>query len=59
MKQEDLIMSISIARMANNGLWLALLELALKAAPEETKIVLRQINANDIAISAMLGELAQ
>lgn len=50
---------ITEGRRQNNILWMSLLEIALSHAPVETKAVLRQINQNDVAISALLAELAK
>lgn len=44
-------------RMRNNDLWMRVLEIALKSAPEETKEILRMIKNNDEAVSHFLGEL--
>jgi len=55
----DMIAKISGIRMANNGLWMQLLEIALESKPVLTKRVLRQINDNDAKISALLKELAK
>ena len=44
-------------RMRNNDLWMRVLEIALKNAPEETKEILRMIKNNDEAVSHFLGEL--
>jgi hypothetical protein len=59
MTGEDMIGLISEGRRQNNILWMSLLEIALLHAPVETKAVLRQINQNDAAISALLAELAK
>ena len=56
---EDIINEISKMRAANNVLWMALLEIALKSERVLTKDVLRQINENDGKISALLKELAK
>ena len=56
---KDVIEEIARVRARNNGLWMSILEIALEAAPEDTKEVLREINDNDRAISAMLRELTQ
>jgi len=46
-------------RGVNNILWMQVLEIALRHAPTETKIILRSINANDQNISNLLTELAK
>lgn len=53
------IEEIAKVRARNNGLWMAVLEIALEAAPEKTKKVLHEISINDRTISAMFGELLQ
>ncbi len=55
---ETTINQIRQVRSYNNVEWMKILEIALKHAPEETKKVLREINANDRRISELLGELA-
>lgn len=57
--KQSTIDEIFAIRVANNVPWKRLMEIALKHAPEETKEVLRQINANDRKISDLLGELAK
>ena len=46
-------------RGVNNILWMQVLEIALRHAPTETKVVLRSINANDQNISNLIAELAK
>ena len=46
-------------RGVNNILWMQVLEIALRHAPAETKVILRCINANDRNISDLLAELAK
>lgn len=53
------VTKIGLIRARNNDLWMKLLEIALETAPNETKEVLRQINANDREISGLLTELAK
>lgn len=55
----SLIKRIGDIRANNNVLWMRLLELALEHAPVDAKAALREINANDRAVSVLLGELAQ
>lgn len=57
--EQDTIDSIFAIRVANNVPWKRLMEIALKYAPEETRAVLREINANDLKVSELLGELAK
>lgn len=53
------IEKITAIRARNNDLWMRLLEIALEAAPDKTKAVLRDINENDRAVSGLLAELAK
>lgn len=53
----DIIDKIEDARSDNNGLWMRILRIALRADPDETKRVLREINRNDKYIAARLGEI--
>jgi len=53
------IRDIRDIRSANNVLWMRILEIAIENAPDETKITLRAINANDRTISDLLAELAR
>lgn len=57
--QQFIVDEIFDIRVKNNVPWKRLMEIALKHAPEETKAVLRDINANDRAVSDLLGELAK
>jgi hypothetical protein len=57
--REDFIGQIAAKRGRNNGLWMRLLEIALRSAPKETKVVLREINMNDRAISELLEKIAE
>lgn len=57
--QQTIIEEIFSIRVANNVPWKKLMEIALKHAPDETKAVLREINANDRAVSDLLAELAK
>lgn len=56
---QSTIDEIFAIRVANNVPWKRLMEIALKYAPDETRAVLREINANDRKISDLLGELAK
>lgn len=44
-------------RAMNNDLWMAVLETALRAAPEETRQILKMIEINDRQISECLRKL--
>lgn len=57
--EQQAIDEIFAIRVQNNVPWKRLMEIALKHAPEETRAVLREINANDRKISDLLGELAK
>ncbi len=59
MTDKRTVIKIGLIRARNNDLWMKLLEIALETAPDETKEVLGQINANDREISGLLGELAK
>lgn len=56
---KDVIGAISDIRMSNNRLWMRLLEIALRNAPDEAKPVLRQINVNDRKVSVLLERIAK
>lgn len=45
-------------RTQNNDIWMSILEIALMAAPETTRIILRDINKNDSKVTALLTEIA-
>lgn len=53
-----IIAEIEAIRVRNNGLWMAILQLALQAVPTQAKAIVRDINANDRKISELLGKLA-
>lgn len=55
---DEIVDQVEDVRRANNTLWMDLLRIALKAAPEEAKATLAKINENDRKISALLGRLA-
>lgn len=59
MTDAEIVDLIFKTRVRNNIPWRRLMEIALKHAPDETKIVLREINANDAVISTLLAELAR
>ena len=59
MSELNIIGQIIGIRAGNNLLWMQLLTIALEAAPDKAKDVLRQINKNDEEISALLKELAK
>lgn len=59
MKDAEIIDLIFKTRVRNNIPWRRLMEIALKHAPDETRIVLREINANDSVVSTLLAELTK
>jgi hypothetical protein len=54
-KLDSIVDSIQEIRSQNNKLWMDLLRVAAKYAPEETKSILKNINKNDKQISKLLG----
>ena len=52
------VYEIEQIRADNNKLWMELLRLALKHAPNEAKKILRAIRKNDEAISQLFGRIA-
>ncbi len=56
---QAVINEIFMIRIANNVPWKKLMEIALRHAPDETKAALREINANDRAVSDLLEQLAK
>lgn len=55
----DIIGMISDVRASNNRLWMKLLEIAMRSNPTSAKAVLREINANDAKVSALLARLTK
>ena len=55
MKEE--LQEIRQIRVKNNDLWLSILEIALRRAPDETKEVLNEIRLNDMMITEIVGEI--
>lgn len=58
MNEEQILDAISLARMQNNKNWMALVALALKEAPLESRKILRRINLQDKKISDLLSRLS-
>ncbi len=56
--QIETVDRIENIRKKNNTLWMDILRIALKAEPELTKSILRDININDQKISRNLEHLA-
>jgi len=50
--------TIKQKRASNNDLWMEVLGIALRVAPDETKKVLRKIRSNDLEISKLTGVIA-
>lgn len=59
MSEQETIRDIAKVRVRNNDLWMRILAIAMEAAPDKTKAVLREINANDRKVSDLLGELVK
>jgi hypothetical protein len=57
--EQEIIDLIFSTRVRNNLPWRKLLEIALRHAPDETRIVLREITANDKVVSTLMHELAK
>lgn len=53
----DLIDTIEYIRKANNIHWMKILRIAMEHAPDQTRVVLAQINENDKRISKCLSKL--
>lgn len=51
------ISDIEGIRATNNGFWMELLKIALKHSPEETRIVLKNIVANDKVITSKVADI--
>ena len=54
-----LIDEIEKIRTANNVNWMDLLRVAFKAAPSETKQLIRRINSDDKRISELFAKLGE
>lgn len=54
-----IIDEIEKIRASNNVNWMDLLRLALKAAPEETKLLFKKINNDDNRISSLFSKLSE
>lgn len=59
MTENEIIGKISDYRVNNNRQWMKLLEIAMRADPDSTKLVLRAINKNDRKVSALVERLAK
>jgi hypothetical protein len=58
MDERDWIEEIQIIRVKNNKLWMELVRIAAETAPERTKKVMKQISANDEAVTKIVKEYA-
>lgn len=58
-EEDALFTRIETVRSMNNGLWMEIVRIAYRYAPEETRNVMRRVNNNDQAIVGMLRELAK
>lgn len=56
---DDIVDRIEQVRTRNNIEWMTILRIALDAAPEQTKAVLKRIEENDRDIHGLLRELAE
>lgn len=56
--QDDSICRITHIRTKNNDLWMGLLALALKCAPEEAKKLIREISDNDAAVTVEMRNIS-
>lgn len=59
MNESETIGKIADIRMSNNRLWMKLLEIALRSNPDRAKAALREINANDAKVTALLTRLTK
>jgi len=57
--EDSLIDLVENARSNNNTLWMNILRIAMKHAPEETKATLLAINHNDEFITTALKAVAE
>jgi hypothetical protein len=44
-------------RVSNNDLWMEVLEIALKHAPGETKLLLAKIRSNDLLVTGLVKDI--
>lgn len=58
MTDEELVDRIQFIRAKNNVLWMDIMRVALKYAPERTKETLKAIKDNDLEISRLTGAIA-
>lgn len=56
LSDNEIMDQIEMVRNHNNRLWMMMVRLALKAAPEEAKHILKSIKNNDLEISKWMDE---
>jgi hypothetical protein len=49
--------NIKEIRSRNNDLWMAILDIALRVDPDQTRSILREIQINDRAVTAKLEDI--
>lgn len=54
MSDEEIVTEISIARARNNINWMQILRIALRHAPDETKIALAAIHSTDNEVADLV-----
>ena len=54
---EQIIDEIQHIRSSNNKLWMDILRMAVNSKPSQTIKLIKKINANDIKISKLFGEI--
>ncbi len=57
LSDKEIIKKITRIRTQNNGLWMALLALAVSARRDKAMFILRKITKNDIAVTQWLSKL--
>jgi hypothetical protein len=59
METAELVDAMERVRVRNNTLWMDIIRLALEVAPERTKTILRDIQANDTAVTILLRNIGE
>jgi hypothetical protein len=59
METAELVDAMERVRVRNNTLWMDIIRLALEVAPERTKAILRDIQANDTAVAVLLRDIGE
>ena len=57
MLMRDELEEIKKIRVRNNDLWMSVLDIALKHAPDETKKLLAKIRLHDMMVSQYIGDI--